>query len=82
MELFGDLFRIEGFAASAADMRALTEEEIIDYQISNLARSQQAKPNAGYWMLMSNYRPQYEKPLDERFADFKVRLAQALAKRP
>jgi hypothetical protein len=76
------LFNFAGIPLKPDEMRPLSEDEIRSYQISNLAKAQQAKPDVNYWNLMSNYAAfNAEKPLDERFADFKLRLAAAIDKR-
>lgn len=79
MNIFGDL---AGIALSAFEVHGMTPEEIEAYQIQNLMSAQQAKafPDQ-YWRLMSSWNPAPERPLDERFADFKIRLAAAMAKR-
>ncbi|RZN21947.1 hypothetical protein [Bradyrhizobium sp. Leo121] len=70
-----------GFPGTAYDVRAMSEEEIKAYQIANLAKAQNVPLTQQNYLGMLNWNPN-PKPLDERFADFKVRLAAALAKYP
>jgi hypothetical protein len=79
MSLFRDLM---GFPIDAFDMRALSPEEIQKYQMANLCAQQQAAvPDWTYWRQLAQYQPVDPRPLDERFADFKRRLAAAIEKR-
>jgi hypothetical protein len=66
------------------DPRALSEQELANMASRDFWRAQQATLNTGLASL--NYfrpaeKPLVEKPLDERFADFKIRLSAAQAKR-
>jgi hypothetical protein len=66
-------------------MRALSKEEISQMQNANLAAAQQARVQPYEYEAMRNHLfarwpAEQIKPLDERFADFKVRLAAAVAK--
>ena len=62
------------------EARAMSADEIMNYQMSmNLGIGQATFPDH-YWRLQSNYK-ETQRPLDERFADFKVRLAAAIARR-
>jgi hypothetical protein len=63
------------------DRRAMTPEEIVNYQVSISAAIGQATFPDHYWLSTANYQPTDPRPLDERFADFKVRLAAAIARR-
>jgi len=62
------------------DARALSVEEQQAYYNENLAQMQNVEPPASYALLAANYRPE-EPALNERFADFKIRLADALERR-
>lgn len=79
--MFGLFDNLHGIATDAFSARGLSPDEIERYQIANLQASQQAKPSPSYYRLMSNFRQPDLTPLDERFASFKVRLAEALARR-
>lgn len=74
------LFESYGVVTSPQQARALSEQEIVAMQQTRALDMQQAKPSSAYYLLAQNWRPP-EKPLDERFADFKVRLAAALERR-
>lgn len=76
--IFGDL---AGIPLNAFEVRALSPEEI---EIQNLRGMQSAEPTREYIIAMANYYapPADPRPLDARFADFKARLAVAVAKRP
>lgn len=65
------------------DARALSAEEIERAQIANAKWAQQATFGPEHYRLMMNWAPPKPEPqpLDERFADFKKRLAAALEKR-
>lgn len=77
------IFDMYGIAVSSHDMRALSSEEIQKIQYANMSAMQQAAVQPNLYDALRNISlwpmPQ-EKPLDERFADFKLRLAAALAK--
>ena len=77
MDIFG-LSGFSGYASNASDMRALSPEELHQYQIQNLAASQQAKPDPMWYLQLAQYQRPDPRPLDERFADFKKRLAAAI----
>ena len=66
---------------AVGDARAMTPEEIVKYQMSMNAAIGQATFPDHYWRLLSNYPAPDPRTLDERFADFKVRLAAAIARR-
>jgi hypothetical protein len=76
---------ISGIPLNAFDARAMTADEIQKWQSSNMVAMQQAdlskyaNPYNSLSNVMNWRLP--EKPLDERFADFKSRLAIAIAKR-
>jgi hypothetical protein len=78
---------LKGFPVNPNDMRALSKEEIAQQQIASASLTVQATMvSLAQYEALSNYffPPQPaspEKPLDERFADFKVRLAKAIAVR-
>lgn len=77
------IFDLYGLPVNPLDMRALSENEIWKLQCANMAAMQQAAVQPYQAAAMTNWlfarRPD-DKPLDERFADFKVRLAAAIAK--
>jgi hypothetical protein len=74
MSLFGGVF---GFSFGN-DARAMSEDEILRWQISQQSGMRQADVWP-YWYSqgLAQYQPP-QRPLDERFADFKVRLAAAV----
>lgn len=82
------LFEICGIAIHAMDARGMSWEEIGKAQALSAVAQQNAYVNgldkSTGWIErllgMANYMPA-EPPLDERFADFKIRLADALEKR-
>jgi hypothetical protein len=75
--LFGfDLFgSLSGYVG---DARAMSETEIANWQASQMLGARQAKWPLSYLQGLAQYQPHNQRPLDERFADFKVRLAAAL----
>lgn len=75
------LFDLPRIAINANDARALSPDEILRYQAANSAAMQQGSRSLAYWSSLQNIKLLPDKPLDERFADFKVRLAAAIAKR-
>lgn len=77
--LFGDgTYRaLFGFGT---DCRAMTADEILQMQFNQQAAMQNAWPHS-YIQGLAQFRRYPEKPLDERFADFKLRLAAAIEKR-
>jgi len=82
------LFEIGGIAINALDARAMTAQELATREAANAVAMQNAFIN-GFnstkqlsWLLgLQNWNPYPENPLNERFADFKIRLAAALEKR-
>lgn len=62
------------------DCRAMSPDEILLMQFHQQAAMQQAVWPPSYFQGLAQYRPFPERPLDERFADFKIRLAAALKK--
>jgi len=77
MNLFTDLM---GIPLDAFSVRAVSPEEIQKYQMANLANAQQAKPDWRLFSQMAQYQRPDSRPLDERFAYFKKRLAAAIEK--
>lgn len=80
LNVFGDLY---GFPVNANDMRALSPTELQKRMNDQYVLMSQAKISPYYAAGTQNFwqiEPE-QRPLDERFADFKVRLAAALAKR-
>lgn len=77
------LFESTGIAVNPSDMRAMTEAELNQRYIANLDAMRPAQFGYAHSLAAMNWQPYRapEKPLDERFADFKVRLATALANR-
>ena len=71
------------FSNCTGDLRALSTDELEALQIKQMWAMQQAYDpleSLNYLSALNAYRPP-ERPLDERFAEFKVRLAAAIAKR-
>jgi hypothetical protein len=84
MGLFGLTFERRYPVFFGDDMKAMTAEEILKMQFDQQRAMQNAWPSYDHslsylGMDFSYQRPQ--KPLDERFAEFKFRLAAAVAKR-
>ena len=79
MDIFG-LFELPTCAGNPFDARAMSPEEIEKYQIQNLRGSQQAIRDPSWYLQLAQYQRPDPRPLDERFADFKKRLATALEK--
>jgi hypothetical protein len=74
------LFQSYGVVVNPNDARALSQDEITRIQISHLSAMRQA--TYPKWEDLRNaFTPRDEAPLDERFAAFKVRLAEAIAAR-
>lgn len=72
------LFESYGIATDSSQLRAMSAEEILAHQIKQQIAWQQATPDSySMEMNITNWMPP-ERPLDERFADFKVRLAAAI----
>lgn len=76
--LFGDGMHhvLFGFGT---DCRAMTAAEILQMQLNQQAAMQNAVWPLSYLQGLAQYHPPELRPLDERFADFKIRLAEALA---
>lgn len=72
--LFETHYPVYGFLG---DCRAMTADEILQMQVNQHAATQQAIWPLSFIQGMNQYRPP-ERPLDERFADFKIRLAAAI----
>ncbi len=72
---------ITGHSIDQRDLRPLTNEEIQQMQLAQLHGVQNCQNP--YNNLSGNYIPYQtiQRPLDERFADFKVRLAEAIDRR-
>lgn len=86
--MIDSLFGMSGYVVNPLDMRAMTEDEISQMQGSqqtatqNLFWHNQLARQADISNGLSGYYPSPpQKPLDDRFADFKERLAAAIAKR-
>ena len=83
MGLFGLTFEkrypVYGFGA---DARNMTADEVLTMQGQLAWAAQQAyqRYDLGYLQGFANYEP-FQQPLDERFADFKVRLAASIERR-
>lgn len=77
LDLFGPSL---GIATDPSQLRPLTEAQLEAKYRSNLEAMRPATLSLAYLLSMQNYRPP-ERPLDERFADFKVRLATTIEKR-
>lgn len=78
------LFDLCGIPLNAFDVRGLSQDEMRERQYANLSAAQNYTRSPAqemkYLMNLRQYqRP--EKPLDERFADFKARLAAAMLRR-
>lgn len=76
---------LSGIPLNPSDLRPLTDKEISNLQYATAHLTQQADFGPNYWLQLSNStwplgRSVPEKPLDERFADFKIRLASARSK--
>lgn len=80
--MFGLFDNPLGIVTDPSQLRPLTEAELDALYLKNLSDMRPASPStiAAYALMTQNYRYP-EKPLDERFADFKVRLAAAIEKR-
>ena len=77
--IFKTTYPMYGFAG---DCRAMTADEILQMQLSQQAAMQNVWPPRdmfSYLMMANQYQPP-ERSLDERFAEFKVRLAEAIAR--
>ena len=73
-----NIFDLYGFPVNPGDMQALSESEISEIQYANAVRMQNAnQAQANVLGAVNAFRPA-DKPLGERFADFKVRLAVAI----
>ena len=84
MRLFDGLFEFTGVVVNPMDVQALTAEQIQNMQARDAIRMQPAQFSPYQAALAQNIwqpLPVPEKPLDERFADFKVRLAAAIDRR-
>lgn len=83
--MFGDLFGSPfGCVIDPQQQRALSAVEITAIQAAQANMVMQAQPKASFAFeqLFANWQctRSPERPLDERFADFKVRLAAAIAR--
>jgi hypothetical protein len=74
------MWEILGVATNYNDMRALSVQELADRSASQWEAIRPANRSIDYYLGMTNWQPP-QRPLDERFADFKARLAAAIAKR-
>lgn len=82
MYSFNELIGFQpGYAFDPNGARALSEREMGYNQLCQLQGMQQAAVSSDYLRCLGQYKPFPEKPLDERFADFKVRLAAAVDRR-
>jgi hypothetical protein len=74
-----NLFGITRGFAFGNDARAMSENEMLEWQVSQQKAMLQTHnlPNL-YLQGLAQYNPYPEKPLEERFANFKVRLAAAV----
>jgi hypothetical protein len=79
-ELFDGLFRSCGISTNPVDQRALSQEELLIMMGRQTYAMQQACRPASYIQALQQYQPP-QRPLDDRFADFKVRLAAAIERR-
>lgn len=68
-----------GYAVDPAQMRALSRAEL-DQRIASLQNSLRPAAPSAIGLMLTNYQP-LQQPLDERFADFKIRLAAAIERR-
>jgi hypothetical protein len=75
--IFGETYPVFGFDGGC---RAMSADEIVKMQISQQIALQQAVRPPSYLQGLANYQPP-QRPLDERFADFKLRLAAAVESR-
>jgi hypothetical protein len=78
------LFKFYGFSASPEELRALSQIEIQKAQCANYVKMENyIEPPGVYLAHMNAIRPHLTetRPLNERFADFKVRLAAAIDRR-
>lgn len=78
MNIFDSPF---GLALNPSDLRPMSEDEIAAYEASLFPKMRQAVFPAEYHLRLANWRPYPDKPLDERYADFKIRLAAAIERR-
>jgi hypothetical protein len=78
------MFNFYGFPISPNDMRALSEDELQKAQYANMRAAQNYTRSPDeeqkYIEGLRPYRLPESRPLNERFEDFKVRLAAAVAK--
>ena len=84
MSIFEGLFDSYDVVVNPMDAQALTVEQIQLMQAKNSVRMQQARFSPYQAAMLRNAwqpSPVPDKPLDERFADFKVRLAAAIERR-
>jgi len=83
MSIWDGVFEIGANVAFGNSQRALSQDETSAYNIANAHRAANAKPDYSQFMNACAYRANLapSKSLDERFADFKQRLADTLAKR-
>lgn len=84
--MLGDLFGIGtsfGTLFDPQQQRALSSAEISAVQTAQANLAQQAEPRASmeFMRSLANFRREPLRPLDERFADFKIRLAAAIERR-
>jgi hypothetical protein len=79
MGIFGLTFERNYPVQFGSDLMAMTADEILEMQLQQQRAMQQAYRSNSFDYLwgMTNYEPPRQ-PLDERFADFKVRLAAAI----
>ena len=78
------LFDSYGIVVNPMDAQALTAEQIQKMQVENAIKMQQTQFSPYQAAMLQNiWQPSAipEKPLDERFADFKVRLSAAIERR-
>lgn len=73
------MWEILGTSSNYNDMRALSEQELANRDAAQWRALRQAEPSYHAALMAMNWQP-HQRPLDERFADFKVRLAAAIAK--
>jgi hypothetical protein len=78
--MFGLFDNPLGIVTDPSQLRPLTETQLEANYRRNLEGMRPATPSLAYLLSMQNYQPP-ERPLDERFADFKVRLAAAISRR-
>lgn len=74
LSLFEEKYQLFGFGS---DLQALSADQILQMQLRNQVAMQQGIWPLSYLQGLAQYQPP-QRPLDERFSDFKLRLAAAV----